>query len=110
MMQRFGKIITEVNKLIARMVPDEFKKDWMVDAQAGTVAFGSAYHNWATSIPFMAKKNVNFKQIYDFMENEQRELAQAAPLHEVLLDMIVEKLPSANTAQKYRIPYLERRG
>ena len=109
MMQRFGKIITEVNKLISRIVPDEFKKDWMVDAQTGTVAFGSAYHNWATSIPFMAKKNVNFKQIYDFMEKEQRkELAQAAPLHEVLLDMIVEKLPSANVAQKYRIPHIWR--
>ena len=109
MMQRFGKIITEVNKLISRMVPDEFKKDWTVDAQAGTVAFGSAYHNWATSIPFMAKKNVNFKQIYDFMEKEQRkELAQAAPLHEVLLDMIVEKLPSASVSQKYRIPHIWR--
>ena len=109
MMQRFGKIITEVNKLISRIVPDEFKKDWMVDAQAGTVAFGSAYHNWATSIPFMAKKNVNFKQIYDFMAKEQRkELAKAAPLHEVLLDMIVEKLPSANVAQKYRIPHIWR--
>jgi len=109
MMQRFGKIITEVNKLISRMVPDEFKKDWMVDAQAGTVAFGSAYHNWATSIPFMAKKNVNFKQIYDFMEKEQRkELAKAAPLHEVLLDMIVEKLPPASESQKYRIPHIWR--
>ena len=109
MMQRFGKIITEVNKLISRMVPDEFKKDWTVDAQAGTVAFGSAYHNWATSIPFMAKKNVNFKQIYDFMEKEQKkELAQAAPLHEVLLDMIVEKLPSASVSQKYRIPHIWR--
>ncbi len=109
MMQRFGKIITEVNKLISRIVPDEFKKDWMVDAQTGTVAFGSAYHNWATSIPFMAKKNVNFKQIYGFMEKEQKkELAQAAPLHEVLLDMIVEKLPSANVAQKYRIPHIWR--
>ena len=109
MMKRFGKIITEVNKLISRMVPDEFKKDWTVDAQAGTVAFGSAYHNWATSIPFMAKKNVNFKQIYDFMEKEQKkELAHAAPLHEVLLDMIVEKLPSASVSQKYRIPHIWR--
>jgi len=109
MMQRFGKIITEVNKLISRMVPDEFKKDWTVDAQAGTVAFGSAYHNWATSIPFMAKKNFNFKQIYDFMEKEQKkELAQEAPLHEVLLDMIVEKLPSASVSQKYRIPHIWR--
>ena len=109
MMQRFGKIITDVNKLISRMVPDEFKKDWTVDAQAGTVAFGSAYHNWATSIPFMAKKNVNFKQIYDFMEKEQKkELAHAAPLHEVLLDMIVEKLPSASVSQKYRIPHIWR--
>ena len=51
MMQRFGKIITEVNKLISRMVPDEFKKDWTVDAQAGTVAFGSAYHNWQSGGP-----------------------------------------------------------
>ena len=109
MMQRFGKIITEVNKLIVRMVPEVFKKEWMVDTQAGTVAFGSAYHNWATSLPFMAKKNVNFKQIYEFMEKEQRrELAQAAPLHEVLLDMIVEKLPSADAAQKYRIPHIWR--
>ena len=91
------------------MVPDEFKKDWTVDAQAGTVAFGSAYHNWATSLPFMAKKNVNFTQIYDFMEKEQRkELAKAAPLHEVLLDMIVEKLPSASVSQKYRIPHIWR--
>ena len=57
----------------------------------------------------MAKKNVNFKQIYDFMEKEQRkELAQAAPLHEVLLDMIVEKLPSASVSQKYRIPHIWR--
>jgi len=57
----------------------------------------------------MAKKNVNFKQIYEFMEKEQkRELAQAAPLHEVLLDMIVEKLPSADDAQKYRIPHIWR--
>ena len=57
----------------------------------------------------MAKKNVNFKQIYEFMEKEQKkELAKAAPLHEVLLDMIVEKLPSADVAQKYRIPHIWR--
>ena len=79
MMQRFGKIITEVNKLIVRMVPEEFKKEWMVDAQAGTVAFGSAYHNWAT-LAIMAKKNVNFKQIYEFMEKNKERISSSCSI------------------------------
>ena len=43
MQQRFGRIITEVNSLIRGQVPKEFRKEWMLDAAAGTVAFGSAY-------------------------------------------------------------------
>ena len=107
MQQRFGKIITEVNSLIRGQAPKELRKEWMLDAAAGTVAFGSAYHNWATSIPFMQKKGISFRQIYDYMAEEDRKgLAHAAPLHEVLLDMIVEKMPSAEVAQKYRIPHI----
>ena len=50
------------------------------------------------------------------MEKEQkRELAQAAPLHEVLLDMIVEKLPSAvgmisfKKREDLNLPHLDQR-
>ena len=41
-------------------------------------------------------------------EEKQKELAQAAPVHEVLLDMAVTKLPSPVEAQPYRIPNINR--
>ena len=107
MQERFVKTITEVNRLIKANVPKELEEEWMVDIKGGSVAFGSAYQNWATSIPFMAKKDINFKQIYEHLEKEQsKELAKIAPLHEVLLDMIVEKLPNPMVSQKYRIPHI----
>jgi elongation factor 2 len=53
----------------------------------------------------MKKSGVNFSQIFDYCHNEQQpELAKKAPVHEVLLDMSVEKLPSPLVSQKYRIP------
>ncbi|MFW6025720.1 MAG: GTP-binding protein, partial [Candidatus Woesearchaeota archaeon] len=52
--KRFLNIITEVNKLIKRYAPDEYKSEWLVDVSDGSVCFGSAFHNWALSVPFMA--------------------------------------------------------
>jgi elongation factor 2 len=53
----------------------------------------------------MAKSGVNFKQIFEYCHNEnQKELAKKAPVHEVLLDMAVDELPSPIVAQQYRIP------
>ena len=105
MMKRFEKIIGKVNKLIAAFAPDKYKKEWQVDVQSGTVAFGSAYYNWGMSIPFMKKTGLNFKDIFEHCHNdEQKALAKKAPVHQVLLDMAVERLPGPLTAQKYRIP------
>jgi len=105
MQERFMKIINEVNRLIGSMAPEEFKNDWLVDVKTGKVAFGSAYNNWATSIPFMAKAGINFKDIIDYCNQEnQKELAKKTQLHEVLLDMVVRHLPSPLEAQKYRVP------
>ena len=71
----------------------------------GTVAFGSAYHNWGITIPYMKKSGVTMTDIFQYCNDEkQKELAQAAPVHEVLLDMAVTKLPSPVEAQPYRIP------
>ena len=105
MMARFKVQITKVNDLIRAFAPDEHKSDWQVDVAKGTVAFGSAYHNWGITVPFMQKSGINFPQIFEYCQNEeQKELAQKAPVHEVLLDMAVEKLPSPLIAQEYRIP------
>ena len=105
MIKRFEKQITKVNTLIRQFAPAEHKKDWQVSVDDGTVAFGSAYHNWGITVPYMQKSGVNFTQIFEYCNNEQqKELAKKAPVHEVLLDMSVALLPSPLVAQKYRIP------
>lgn len=105
MQERFVKVITEVNGLISKMVPPEFKKEWALKVEEGDVAFGSAYHNWAISVPFMKETGISFKDIYEFCAQEnQKELAQKAPIHQVLLDMVIDHLPNPVDAQKIRIP------
>ncbi len=109
MQQRFVKIITKFNELINKTVPDEFKSKWNVKVEDGTVAFGSAFHNWATSVPYMKKSGLTFKNIYDYCNNNtQKELAKKSPIHEVVLDMVVDNLPNPEDAQKYRIPHIWR--
>ena len=106
MMARFQKIIIKVNKLISTFAPTEdLAKSWQVDVSKGTVAFGSAYYNWGMSIPYMVKSGINMTQVMDYCKNDkQKELAKLAPVHKVLLDMAVDKLPSPLVAQEYRIP------
>ena len=104
---RFIKIINDINNLIRKMAPEEFKDKWLVRVEDGSVAFGSAYNNWAISVPFMKKSGITFKDIIKYCEEDkQEELAEKAPLHEVVLDMVIKHLPSPPEAQKYRIPHL----
>ncbi len=107
MQQRFIKIINEVNSLIKKMVPEEFKDEWVVKVEDGSVAFGSAYYNWAISFPYMQKNNINFNDIYNYCANkDQKNLAKKAQIHQVLLDMTIGHMPSPLIAQKYRIPHI----
>ena len=105
MLKRFEETITKVNRLIKQFAPEEFKKTWQVSVMDGTVAFGSAYHNWGITIPYMKKSGVSMTEIFEYCNNEdQKTLASKAPVHEVLLDMAVTKLPGPVEAQPYRIP------
>ncbi|MGA1866433.1 MAG: elongation factor EF-2 [Thermoplasmatota archaeon] len=107
MQKRFIRIIKHVNDLVTRVVPPEFRGKWYMTPENGTVAFGSAYHNWAISVPYMQKQGVTFKDIYDYLnQGRQKELAKKAALHQVLLDMIIMHLPNPVEAQKYRIPHI----
>ncbi len=109
MQQRFIKIISKFNELLNKTVPDEFKGKWNVKVEDGSVAFGSAYYNWAISAPYMEKSGLSFKDIYDFCHNDnQKAIAKKTPIHEVLLDMVVDHLPPPQEAQKYRIPHIWR--
>ena len=102
---RFLKIFMEANKLIKNMAPEDKKEEWKLDFTDGSVAFGSAYHNWAINVPTMQETGINFKDIIDYCNAEnEKELAQKVPLSDVLLGMVVEHLPSPEEAQKYRVP------
>jgi len=108
MQEQFVKIIAHVNKIISSLAPAEYKQKWQVSVQEGSVAFGSAYHNWALSFSMMQKKKIGFKDVLDaYAQDEGRkEFAKRSPLHEVLLDMVIKHLPNPVDAQKYRIPKL----
>jgi len=105
MQERFIKIINDVNRLIRKIAPEEYKEKWQVSVQEGSVAFGSAFHNWAVSFPYMQKTKITFKEIINaYKEGNEKELANKAPLHEIVLNMVIKHLPNPLDAQKYRIP------
>ncbi len=105
MQAKFIKIIDHVNKLIEAIAPEGYKEKWKVGVGEGTVAFGSAFHNWALSFPYMKEHNISFKDVIDAYHNDNyKELAKKAPLHEVVLGMVIEHHPNPVDAQKYRIP------
>ncbi len=108
MQERFIKIIKTVNELIYAIAEDEFKEEWKVNVNDGSVAFGSAFHNWALSFPYMKKHGITFADVINAYQsgdkNDIKELAKKAPIHEVILDISIRHHPDPLTAQKYRIP------
>ncbi|MFH1452046.1 MAG: elongation factor EF-2 [archaeon] len=107
MQARFIKIINSVNKLILEIAEEGYGSKWQVGVADGSVAFGSAFHNWALSIPYMKRKGISFKEIIDAYSaggEEYKTLAKKAPIHEVILNMVVHNHPDPVTAQEYRIP------
>lgn len=104
MQERFTKIIDDVNMLIKKYAEDEYKNKWAVNVEDGSVAFGSATKKWAISIPYMKKEGITFKDIIELAtEGKEDELVKKAPLHQVVLDMIIKHLPNPKQAQKYRL-------
>ena len=105
MQEKLIAIIKSVNDLILKYAEKEYAEKWVVNVNDGSVAFGSATQNWAVSIPMMKKTGVTFKEVKECIEGERvKELAQKAPLHTVVLDMVIKHLPNPQQAQVYRIP------
>jgi len=108
MQERFMGIITHVNKLIENIAEPEFAQKWKVNVNEGSVAFGSAFHKWALSVPYMKKTGITFKDIINAYqsgdEKQVNELAKKAPLSKVILDISIKHHPSPAEAQAYRIP------
>ncbi len=110
MQERFVETIKNVNKLIEQIAEEEYEDKWKVNVQDGSVAFGSAFHNWALSMKFMQDHGITFGDIIDAYDSgeEWKELKNRAPLHEVVLNMVVRHMPNPIDAQEYRIPKIWR--
>jgi elongation factor 2 len=107
MMGKFINLINHVNKLIQGMNETKYNSGWKVKVDDGSVAFGSALYNWALSVPQMQKTKMTFKDVYEYCaQNNQRELANKSPLHEIVLNMVVTHLPNPLQAQKDRVPVI----
>ena len=107
--QRILDLVVQFNNLISTIAEPQYKESWKVSVQDGGVAFGSARENWGLSFPYMNKKGIKFSDIQRIyqMENEEdrkKWVWENAPLHEIILDMVIRHLPDPLTAQKYRIP------
>ena len=102
---RFLRIITNVNKIIRQRQPEGV--NWEVNVEKGSVAFGSAFHNWAINVPYMKKSGITFKNSIEYCVNDnEKELADKAHAYEIILDMVIRHLPSPLEAQKFRIPQI----
>ncbi|HEX9908895.1 MAG TPA: elongation factor EF-2 [Thermoplasmata archaeon] len=107
MQQRLSNIMNEVDSKIQKLLPPELKQDWKLKVDTGNVILGSAFNNWAISVPFMKKSGITFKDIYNYCKNnDQKALAKRAPLHEVLLASVILHLPNPLEAQQLRIPVI----
>jgi len=107
MQQRFVKIITEVDTRMRKILPEELREKWSLNVESGNVAFGSAVHKWAINVPFMKRTGITFKDIYRHcQEGTMKELSKKAPLHQVVLDMVIRHLPNPLEAQPVRIPII----
>jgi elongation factor 2 len=104
---RLAKVIDNVNQLIKNINPQKYDAGWRVRAEDGTAAFGSALYKWAISVPLQKKTGVGFNEVYDYCQKgAMKELSEKCPLHEVLLDIAVNHMPSPLAAQKDRVPVI----
>lgn len=107
MQKRFVEVINEVNAVIEKYCPEEFKGKWTVSVKDGSVAFGSGFYNWALSFDSIKELGVTFKDVYDYCKaDDQKTLAKKTPVSTVLLDVIIKHLPNPLTAQNYRISHI----
>ena len=108
MQERLLSVINHVNTLIGEIAEDEYKEKWKVSVENGSVAFGSAFHNWALSIPFMKESGITFKDIIDAYtssdESSLKDLAKKAPLHQVVLNMVIRHHPNPRRLRLTEFP------
>lgn len=103
------KIVKDFNGLIEMYAEPEYRNAWKVNLVDNSVALGSAKYRWGFTLKIAQRKGVKFSDVVAaYREDNIEDLAKTVPLHEAILEMVVEHLPPPHVAQKYRIPKIWR--
>ena len=100
------EIVSNFNRLIEIYAEPEYKEEWKVSIQNGSVSFGSAKDKWGFNADVMKEKGISFKDVFAAYSEggDVKQLAEKAPLYDAVLGMVVKHHPPPDVAQKYRIP------
>ena len=107
--KKYIRIINDFNTLIERYADKPFKKEWQVSPADGNVAFGSALHKWGFTLNILENNELKFSDIRSryhketYTKETYADLAVHFPIHNAILEMVVDHLPNPIDAQKYRI-------
>lgn len=103
--ERLDTIIRGVNDYIRRVAPPQFAEEWTSNFKEGTVAVGSAKDGWAFTFPVLKRKNITPEIVFEkYAEGDKEWLRKTLPLHEAMLEMVINHLPDPETGQKNKIP------
>lgn len=104
--KKLARTIRSFNTLIDLYGDPDVRDKWKVSAEGGTVTFGSALHRWGFNIKMMQERGLKFSDILEFYKTGkwEKELSKLLPLHEAVLGMVVNNLPTPLEAQPFRIP------
>src|SRR5256712_13577914 len=100
------EIISNFNRLIEIYAEPEYKEEWKVSIQNGSVSFGSAKDKWGFNADVMKEKGISFKDVFAAYSKggHVKQLAEKEPLYDAVVVMVLKHHPPPDVAQKYRIP------
>ncbi|MCY3411865.1 MAG: elongation factor EF-2 [Candidatus Heimdallarchaeota archaeon] len=104
----FGKldvIVSQVNNLIRKIAPKQFKKEWAVSFPKNSIAVGSAKDGWAFTVEILQEKGLKPQDVFQYYADDNKAwLRENLPLHDPLLRMVIQHIPNPSEAQQYKIP------
>jgi elongation factor 2 len=103
--KKIEEVIHSVNNLIRQIQPPD--RNWQVSLTNNSVTLGSAKDGWGFTLEVLKEKNIKFNYVFEkYSAGDVQWLRQNLPLHEPLLRMVIDHLPSPRDAAPYRLPHL----
>jgi len=103
--KKLTRIINDFNNLIELYAEPQYKQQWKTDPKLGTVAFGSALHKWGFTLSIAEEKQIKIADIINaYQKGTYEQLQDTVPLHNAILNTVINHLPDPIQAQHYRIP------